>query len=78
VVIIAVQPAGGQHVVFDQGMKRLKDRRTGADLVGQLRQAQIDAFPGVALALAVQGLMLTELSRTGSWPGDWDRQSHAA
>jgi hypothetical protein len=78
VVIIAVQPAGGQHVVFDQGMKRLKDRRTGADLVGQRRQAQIDAFPGVALALAVQGLMLTELLEQDHGQEIGTGKSHAA
>jgi hypothetical protein len=56
-----MQPLGGEHVAFDQRKERLKDRRTGADLVGQRRHAQIDAFPSVAFALAVQRLMLTEL-----------------
>jgi hypothetical protein len=56
-----MQPLGGEHVAFDQRKERLKDRRTGADLVGQRRHAQIDAFPSVAFALAVQRLMLSEL-----------------
>src|SRR5438034_9509531 len=33
----------------------------GANLVGQRRHAQIDAFPPVSLALSVQRLMLSEL-----------------
>jgi hypothetical protein len=39
----------------------LQRRRTGADLVGQCRQAQIDTLPPVAFALTVQRLMLAEL-----------------
>jgi hypothetical protein len=49
--VVAEQPLGSQEEMFDQPAKR----RTGADLVGQGRQAQIDAFPGVALALRFKG-----------------------
>ena len=42
--VVAVQPLGGQNVALDQRMKWLQNRRTGADLVGQRRQAQIDAL----------------------------------
>jgi hypothetical protein len=59
--VIAVQPFGRQNMALDQRMKRLQNRRTGADLVGQCRQAQINALSPVALALAVQRLVLTEL-----------------
>ena len=59
--VVAVQPLGGQDVALDQRMQRLQGRRAGADLVGQRRHAQIDALPGVALALPVQRLMLAEL-----------------
>lgn len=59
--VIAMQPLGGEGLTLDQPIKRLQGRRTGADLVGQCRQAKIDALPGVALALPVQGLMLVEL-----------------
>ena len=45
-------------VALDQRMKRLQGRCAGADLVGQRRHAQIDAFAPVAFALAVQRLML--------------------
>lgn len=56
-----MQPLGGQDVTLDEAIKRLQDRRTGADLVGQCRQAQINALPGVALALPVQRLMLAKV-----------------
>src|SRR6266481_8895606 len=48
-------------MALDQRMQRLQDRRAGANLVGQRRHAQIDAFPPVSLALPVQRLMLAEL-----------------
>ena len=56
-----MQPLGGQDMPLDQRMQRLQGRRAGADLVRQRRHAQIDALPPVALALAVQRLMLAEL-----------------
>ena len=59
--IVAMQSFGSQDVALDQRMKRLQGRRAGADLVGQRRHAQIDAFAPVAFALAVQRLMLAEL-----------------
>ena len=46
---------------FDQRVQRPQRRGAGADLVGQRRQAKIDALSGVALALAVERLMLAEL-----------------
>ena len=56
-----MQALGSEHMRLDQRVQRLQHRRAGADQVGQRRQAQIDAFPRVALALPVQGLMLAEL-----------------
>lgn len=56
-----MQPFGGQNMGADQVMDRLQSRRTSSDLIGQRGEAEIDAFPGVALGLAVQGLMLAEL-----------------
>ena len=56
-----MQSFGSQDVALDQCMKRLQGRRAGADLVGQRRHAQIDAFAPVAFAPAVQRLMLAEL-----------------
>ena len=42
-------------------MQRPQRRGAGAHLVGERRQAQVDPFAGVALALPVQRLMLAEL-----------------
>ena len=56
-----MQALGSQDVALNQRMKRLQGRRAGADLVGQRRHAQIDAFAPVSFALAVQRLMLAEL-----------------
>ena len=46
---------------LDQSVQRAQRRRASADLVGERRQAQIDPFSRVALALPVQRLMLAEL-----------------
>ena len=46
---------------FDQRVQRAQRRGAGAHLVGQRRQAQLDALAGIALALPVQRLMLAEL-----------------
>ena len=59
--VVAMQPLGGQNMGLDQRMQRLQRRRAGADLVGQRREAEIDAFAPIALALPVQRLMLAEL-----------------
>lgn len=56
-----MQSLGAEDMTLDQSIKRLQGRRTGADLIGQCRQAQVDALPGVALALPVQGLTLVKL-----------------
>lgn len=56
-----MKPVRGHHMLLDQSMKRPQDGRARADLVGQGGQAEINPFPGIALALAVQRLMLAEL-----------------
>jgi hypothetical protein len=48
-------------MALDQRMKGLQNRRTGTDLVGQRRKAQINALSSIALALAVQRLVLAKL-----------------
>ena len=45
----------------DEAMDRLQRNGSGADLIGERRQADVDAFPGIALGLTIQGLMLAEL-----------------
>ncbi len=59
--VVAVQALSSEDVVTDQRMNRPERGGTGADLVGQGRQAEFDAFPRIALGLSVQGLMLAEL-----------------
>ena len=59
--VVAVEPLGRQHMGPDQRMDRLQRHRAGADLVGQRREAEVDAFAGIALGLPVQRLMLPEL-----------------
>jgi hypothetical protein len=56
--VVAVQPFAAQDVRPDQGVDRLQRDAAGSDLVGQGREAEIDALPGVALRLPVQRLML--------------------
>ncbi len=56
-----MQALGGEHMGLQPPEDRLQHRATGADLIGQRRQAQIHALAGVALGLPVQRLMLTEL-----------------
>ena len=45
--VVGVQPLGRQHMGLDQSVQRLQDGRTGADLVGERRDAQVDAFAPV-------------------------------
>lgn len=59
--VVAVKPLRREHMPLDQCVQRTQRRRARPDLVGQRRQTEIDAFPGVAFALPVQRLMLTEL-----------------
>src|SRR5437773_2667787 len=59
--VIAVQPLGCKHVRRDAPENGLEHGAAGPDLVSQGRQAQRHAFPGVALGLAVEWLMLPEL-----------------
>jgi hypothetical protein len=52
---------GCQNMGPDQGMDRCQRGSAGPDLIGQRREAEVDAFPGVALGLPVQRLVLAEL-----------------
>jgi hypothetical protein len=44
---------GRQNMVSDQGVDRRQRGRTGSDLVGQRREAEVDAFLGIALGLVI-------------------------
>ena len=59
--VVAMQALGGEDMRLDQRVQRRQSRGAGADVIGQRRQAQIDAFAAKALALPVQRLMLPEL-----------------
>ena len=59
--IVAVQPAGGQHVMTDQGVKGSQSGCRGPDLVGQGRDVEGDTLAGIALALPVQRLVAAVL-----------------
>ena len=59
--VVAMQPRGGEDMGLQQIENRTQHADAGADLIGERRQAQRHAFPGVTLGLAVQRLMLAEL-----------------
>jgi hypothetical protein len=56
-----MQALGGEHMRLDQRMHRLQRCGTRANLVGQCREAEVDALAGIAFALPVQRLVLGEL-----------------
>ena len=56
---VAVQPGSGEHMRFDQRAQRFQQLGLRAHLVCQGGQAEVHAFPGIAIGLAVQRLMLT-------------------
>jgi hypothetical protein len=47
--LVAMHALAGEHVCTDQIEQRLEQRRATAHLVGERRQAQLDALAGVAL-----------------------------
>ena len=55
--VVGVQPLRRQHMRRYQVVQRSERHRARAQLVDQRRQAQIDAFASVAIALAVQRLV---------------------
>ena len=52
-----MQPLGGEHMRSDQLVERGERGRRRADMIGHGRDVELDAFPGIALALAVERLM---------------------
>ena len=52
-----------QHMRRDRIVQRPQRHRAGAHLVGQGRQAEIDPFEGIAVALPVQRLVLKDRNR---------------
>ena len=56
-----MEALGGEHVIADQFNQRRQACSAGADPVRQGRHVEFDAFPGVALTLPVERLVLAEL-----------------
>ena len=59
--VVAVEALGGEHMRLDQQVKRPERGGAGPDLVGQGRQAEVDALARVAVALPVERLVRPEL-----------------
>src|SRR3981081_1223106 len=64
--VIAVQSIGCEDMRFNAPEERFQHRAAGPHLVGQGRQAERQAFLGIALGLTVERLMLAKLSRAVS------------
>jgi len=56
-----VDPLGGQNMAADQFRQRRQVRRACADPVCQGRHVEFDTLAGIAFALPVERLVLTEL-----------------
>ena len=71
--VVAMQALGAQDVRLEALEQRHQRCRAAAHLVGQGRQADRHALPGIALGLAVERLMLAKLleqdHRQQAWPG---------
>lgn len=59
--IVAVQSLCGKDMGLDQPVKRHQRRAAGPDLVGERGEAELDAFAGIAVTLAVERLVRAEL-----------------
>jgi len=59
--VVAMQAFGRQHMGRNEVVQRAQRHRAGAHLVGQGGQAEVDAFARIAVALAVQRLVLPVL-----------------
>jgi hypothetical protein len=56
--VIPMQTFGAEHVLADQLVQGRQHRGRRADQIGEGRQIEVNAFSGVALALAVERLVL--------------------
>lgn len=59
--VVAMHPAAGKDMGADEVVERPQKNGAAADLVGQRRQADIDALAPIALRLPVERLMLAIL-----------------
>jgi hypothetical protein len=70
-----MQTLGGEDVSVQQFEQRTQGKSAGADMIGHGREAEIDAFEGIAIALAVQRLMLAELGKQHHGEQAWTGKS---
>jgi hypothetical protein len=59
--VVAVHTLGSEDVAADQLGQRAQHRRGGADVIGQGRHVEVDAFTGVGFALPVQQPLVADL-----------------
>src|ERR1700755_3013096 len=59
--VVAVQPLGREDMSFHAPQQRLEHGAAGPHMVGQGRQTERNAFPGIALGLPIERLMLAKL-----------------
>jgi hypothetical protein len=59
--VVAVHSVAGEDMGTDKLVERAQQHGAAAHLVGQRRQAQVDALARIALGLPVERLMLPEL-----------------
>ena len=73
-----MQPFGGEHMPTDQLVERGQSGSAGTDMIRQAGDVEVDALPGIALALPVQWLMAAVLleqdhrQQAGADPGARD------
>ena len=60
--VVGVQAFCSQNMRFEQHMQWTQHRCAGTDLVGERRQTELDALQRIAIALAVERLMLANFS----------------
>ena len=59
--VVAVHAAAGKDMGADQIVERAQQRGAAADLIGERREAEIDAFPPVPFRLPIERLVLSVL-----------------
>ena len=75
--VVAMQALGGEDMRLDQRVQRRQSPGAGADVIGQRREAQIDAFASESARSAGSAADAARTSRTGSSPAGSGRQGHA-
>ncbi len=75
--VVAIEAFGGKDLGIDQPVDRNQGERGNADQVGKRRGAELHAFPGKPVGLAVERLVLAVLleqqhrEKAGACPSAW-------